>query len=178
MSLDFLPLFFAQKTLPGTHMTRLKRFHEIFRFREDIRLQRSKISCLGIHDYADTSLSRSRFCMFIRVPGRVYSIDKKKLYWISNQKVFFCYLRQETCWNCSCDPVAEPADRHDGGHLRQDSRDQERVDETGQAPNQTKRIGLFGRLLLLLFFKWKCCTQLFVRPPCYKCYYAWYCTQY
>ena len=29
------------------------------------------------------------------------------------------------------DPVAEPADRHDGRHLRQDRRDQERVDASG-----------------------------------------------
>ena len=29
------------------------------------------------------------------------------------------------------DPAAEPADRHDGRHLRQDRRDQERVDASG-----------------------------------------------
>ena len=37
-SRDFLPLFYVQKTLPGTHINRLKRFREIFRFREDIQL--------------------------------------------------------------------------------------------------------------------------------------------
>ena len=29
------------------------------------------------------------------------------------------------------DPAAEPADRHDGRHLRQDCGDKERMDETG-----------------------------------------------
>ena len=30
---------FAQKNLPGPHMNRLKRFHQLFRFHEDFRLQ-------------------------------------------------------------------------------------------------------------------------------------------
>ena len=36
--------FFAQNTLPGPHMNRLKRFGEVFRFREAIQLQGLKFA--------------------------------------------------------------------------------------------------------------------------------------
>ena len=35
-------IFFAQKTLLGLHMNRLKRFRELFRFCEDIQFKSSK----------------------------------------------------------------------------------------------------------------------------------------
>ena len=43
VSRDFLPLFFAQKTQPGSHMKRLKRFHELFCFREDYKIRKLRV---------------------------------------------------------------------------------------------------------------------------------------
>ena len=45
VSRDCFPLFFAQKTLPGPHITRLKLFCDLFRLNKDIRLQNSKLAC-------------------------------------------------------------------------------------------------------------------------------------
>ena len=41
--------FFAKKIRPGPHMNRQKRFCNLFRFRENIRSQSSKIACPSSH---------------------------------------------------------------------------------------------------------------------------------
>ena len=46
VSWEFQPLcFFPQKTLPGQHISRLKRFCKVFCFLKDIWLQSSKFAC-------------------------------------------------------------------------------------------------------------------------------------
>ena len=56
----------AQKTLPGPHLNRLKRFRDLFYFCEDIWLQSSKFACPG-QVTSHPNIIFSKYCYWIYV---------------------------------------------------------------------------------------------------------------
>ena len=62
--------FLAQETLSGPHMNRLKRFCELIRFLENIRLKSSKITCLRsqrLREHASLALGNPPFKIFLNI---------------------------------------------------------------------------------------------------------------
>ena len=63
VSRDFWTKFlFAEQIRPGLHMNRHKQFHELFRFRKDIRSQSSKITCLRRQQLRGHTFFANVFC--------------------------------------------------------------------------------------------------------------------